>query len=65
MISRKAIVAWVFSAIVGAGTVAMPGAALAHDWDHHHDGENVLQKSDHCARLSRFHRFVPPPSGGA
>ncbi len=43
MISRKAFLAWVFSAVVGAGTVAMPGAALAHDWDHHHDGENHAQ----------------------
>ena len=34
MISKKAIIAWVFSAIVGVGMLAMPARALAHDWGH-------------------------------
>jgi hypothetical protein len=32
VISKKAIVAWVFSAIVSVGMLVMPGRALAHDW---------------------------------
>ena len=39
MISKKAILAWVFSAIVSVGMLAIPGRALAHDHDEDHDGE--------------------------
>ncbi len=35
MISKKAIIAWVFSAVVGVGMLASPRRALAHD----HDGD--------------------------
>lgn len=38
MISKKALIAWIFSAIVGLGMLAMPARALAHDWDHDGDG---------------------------
>jgi hypothetical protein len=45
VISKNAIVAWVFSATVGVGMLVMPAKAMAHDWDHvgdvtrheHHD----------------------------
>ncbi len=44
MISKKAIIAGIFSAIVGVGVLAMPVRAMAHDWNHgggwgrgHHD----------------------------
>jgi hypothetical protein len=38
MISKKAIWAGIFSAIVGIGMLAMPVKAMAHDWDHDGDG---------------------------
>jgi hypothetical protein len=38
VISKKAIIAGVFSAIVGVGMLAMPASALAHDWDHNGNG---------------------------
>lgn len=38
MISKKAIMVGLFSAIVGVGMLAMPVRAMAHDWDHDGDG---------------------------
>ena len=38
MNSKKAIIAWIFSAIVGIGMLVMPTRALAHDWDQDDDG---------------------------
>jgi hypothetical protein len=38
MISKKAIIAWVFSAVVGVGMLASPSRALAHDHDGDGDG---------------------------
>jgi len=36
--SKKAIIAWIFSAIVGIGMLALPTRAFAHDWDQDDDG---------------------------
>jgi len=38
VISRKAILAGLFSAVVGIGMLAMPVRAMAHGWDHDGDG---------------------------
>jgi hypothetical protein len=38
VISKKAIIAGVFSAIIGVGMLAMPVKAMARDWDHDGDG---------------------------
>ena len=38
MISKKAIIAGFFSAIIGVGMLAMPVKAMARDWDH--DGDS-------------------------
>ena len=46
MISKKAILAWVFSAIVSVGMLAMPGRALAGDRDHDGDGWRHQQRHD-------------------
>jgi hypothetical protein len=43
MISKKAIVAWVFSAVVGVGMLASPSRALAHDHDGDGDGRGHQQ----------------------
>jgi hypothetical protein len=40
VISKKAIIAGIFSAIIGVGMLAMPVRAMAHDWDHDSDGNN-------------------------
>ncbi len=61
MISKKSIVAWVFSAIVSVGMFAVPGRALAEDWGHghgwHHSddgggwhGWDNHHRDDQCAR---------------
>lgn len=38
MITRKALIAGIFSMFVGIGMLAMPVRAMAHDWDHGGDG---------------------------
>jgi hypothetical protein len=38
VISKKAIIAGIFSAIVGVGMLAMPVRAMAHEWNHDGDG---------------------------
>ena len=38
MISKKTILAGIFSAIVGVGMLAIPVKAIAHDWNHDGDG---------------------------
>lgn len=35
---KKAMVLWVFSAVVSVGMLATPNRALAHGWDHDGDG---------------------------
>ena len=40
MISKKTVLAWVFSGVVGLGMFVMPGKALAHGPDHDRDGWN-------------------------
>src|SRR5260221_13774366 len=34
MLSKKAIMLWVFSTIISVGMLAIPNRALAHGWDH-------------------------------
>jgi hypothetical protein len=70
LISKKTIAAWVFSAIVSVGMFAVPGKALANDWDHGHGWHHAVneggwhgwdnhRRADECARPG----YRPPVYG--